>query len=136
MSIYLVEINTESKTSKVIEKDNLSKEYLCEEICNYFGFESLKHLNSEKSSKEGLHVMARQFISYFLTTELRLPHKEIQSTLDCKSITNISYNIRVIQKKLLKNTNSNHKVLIIDPYIRSYNNILKIISKFNIKNNE
>jgi hypothetical protein len=144
MSLLLIEIDTETKQSKVIEKHKLSKIDICNIICLYFGFESLEELNnnpSNKMSKETLHVMTRQFISYFLVTEKGLLYKEVQDLLNYDNIGLVSRNVKIIQKKIIESYNpkpkkSNSHIIspfLRDPYIRSYNNLLRLISQFNIK---
>ncbi len=151
MSLLLFELDTETKVSRLIEKNNISSEDMCSMICNYFGFKSIEDLlNNEFSTtmtKKTLYKMCRQFISYFLVTENGLSYKEVEKLLGYKSGTsNISYNIRTIQEKILKDNESkieNHSttyrkvhIAIMDPYMRSYNNLLRLITRFNIKENE
>jgi hypothetical protein len=131
----LIEIDTETKESKVIERINLSEKDLCDIISSYFGL-TMESLNSKPLLRDGQYSMCRQFITFFLMTELGLINKEISDILSYDSSSGIiSHNIKTIQKNLNEESILTTKG-IMGKYTRSYNNLVKIINRYNTKNEQ
>jgi len=123
--IILLEIDTETKESRVIEKEKLTEEVIIQIVTSYFGI-TIGDIQS-KRKRDTIHTMCRQFLSYFLSTELGIIPKQIQTILGYSESSMIGTNFRIILTEINKPYNSE----LPNNYLRTYNNLNRLLTRYN-----
>jgi hypothetical protein len=131
----LIEIDTKAKISRIIQTTELTVDDIFRIVCDYFSVPK-ESLLSRPLRKYDYYKLCRKFIAYFLDSELSIVHKSIAKLLNYEegeengSTGIVSYLLSSLNRELEKENNK---------YTRPYNNLLKLISKFNLEkldNNE